>query len=970
MVKPKTTQFVLFLALPVIALMSAPIFAQGPFPIAEPAEDPLTPSGITELDISLDGEFAYLFDLEDGTKVAHFLGGFQLRQGEGPVYELGAKEAVVWISEGLYEGTVYRHLDILLWRDATISEPGGTTTEGPALFVTLNSAGDLALNADQLAFESSEESKVYRNGNKLRMALADADVLIDNVDSPLQVLDTTGLTLQRPRPKIKPPVVFQAPGELQTVSVDGRDVITVVGGAYLSRGDPRADRFLEIRAESVAVYLPQRDQNKEDTDRNARSPRRDRQMMAGSFGQQEVEGVYLEGDVRMQQGPVSVRADRVYYDFNLERALIVDTVMYSSIQGRNVPLYVRASEVRQLSPEEFIANDAMVSTSEFHTPHYHLGAKEVYLINQTPLEPTGERSSIQAGAFEIKEATLNINNTPFFWIPYSKGKIDNSESALRRLRVGYSDDFGAELESSWELFTSLGLETPEGFDGLLRRDAYTERGVGLGADVFYERDDYFGQLRSYIMYDGGEDNLGRQRREQDYSGIRGRLLLRHRQYLEDDWQISLELSYLSDVQFLEEFFEREFDNDKEQETLVYLKKQRDNWAFTIGAQTRILDFTTQTERFPDMGLFLVGEPLGDVATLYSENRAGLVRYRFAEQDLFQSLRLGSGDSSGTVLRVDTRQEIDTPIDLGDLRIVPFASVRGTAYDDTPEDGAVQRVFGTAGIRGSTYAWKQYPDAASELWDIDGMRHIIKTDFTGWVAGTNYDAQSLHPFDSTVGGEVVESIDGTSGFELGIRQRWQTKRGQGENRRVVDFLTLDIEAGFFDDATNRRFTNGFASFSRPENSIARNYVNTSSVWRINDRTALLHEMNFDINDAEIDLLNVSIAVERTPRFSYLLGYRYIGETNSNLLAFDLNYKLSEKHSIALRELFDLSTGRTLDFTVGFVRKFPRWYGAISFELDDTEDDFGVSFSIWPEGLPNVTLGSRRFTGLATSTRIQN
>jgi hypothetical protein len=50
--------------------------------------------------------------------------------------------------------------------------------------------------------------------------------------------------------------------------------------------------------------------------------------------------------------------------------------------------------------------------------------------------------------------------------------------------------------------------------------------------------------------------------------------------------------------------------------------------------------------------------------------------------------------------------------------------------------------------------------------------------------------------------------------------------------------------------------------------------------------------------------------------------------------------------------------------------PRWYSAVSFELDEAEDDFGISFSLWPEGLPQAALGSRRFTGLANTTRIAN
>jgi hypothetical protein len=175
---------------------------------------------------------------------------------------------------------------------------------------------------------------------------------------------------------------------------------------------------------------------------------------------------------------------------------------------------------------------------------------------------------------------------------------------------------------------------------------------------------------------------------------------------------------------------------------------------------------------------------------------------------------------------------------------------------------------------------------------------------------------------------------------------------------------------FNDAESDEITNGYTSFSRPEDSISHNYANSSTIWRINDRTAVLSEANYDLNDAKIDILNVSVAVERTPRLSYLIGYRFIDESESNLLGFDMNYRLTEKHTLAVRELFDLDRGKTLDFTIAFIRKFPRLYGALSFELDQAEDDFGISLSIWPEGLPQSALGSRRFTGLANTTSLYN
>ena len=193
--------------------LSAPrLFAQGPVPLADTVETTLTPSGISELPITLDGSMVYLFSEDDGTDVAHFLGGFSLQQGEIEHNLLESKEAVVWISHAVHDGIEYQHLDILLWRDAQIIEPGGTMTTGPALLVTLNSVGTLTLGADALAYESSAEREVYKTGKTIRNALTRADVLVSDPDSSLRVLDTTGLSLQSKKPKIKPPVLFQSSG--------------------------------------------------------------------------------------------------------------------------------------------------------------------------------------------------------------------------------------------------------------------------------------------------------------------------------------------------------------------------------------------------------------------------------------------------------------------------------------------------------------------------------------------------------------------------------------------------------------------------------------------------------------------------------------------------------------------------------------------------------------------------------------
>jgi len=966
--------------------------AQHLAPIADPVTRRLLPSGILNLPIELNAQLAHSFRDADGTTVLHCLGDFAMVVGEQPAQTLESKEAVVWIGHREHDGRPYRHMQVLLWKDAAIREVGGTVTNGPALFVTLDTSGDIKANVDDVAFESSSKTRIYRQGEAIRKAIMAGKLRGADEEVHMRVFDASGLSEPEGPVPPRPLVNVRSGGDLTFAeAVDGRRILTVTGGVYLSRGAGLREEHLELQADAVVIFLPpapemppagppgasglggEPDESRKETLHGEQpgpsdatlAP--DRQLLSTGLGDVEVEAAYLEGDVVMRQGPNMIRASRLYYDFRQERALILDAVARAVVAPedpeRSIPLYVRAAEIRQLSQNHFSAENAILTTSEFHTPHYHVGARHVELINRTPRDLAGQQRELRTGTFIVRHATLNLGGPTLLYWPHLRGNIGAGETAIKSLRSGYSDDWGVELETRWYLFNVLGLETPDGFDSTLHLDYFSDRGPAIGVDADYERDTYFGLLRSYVIQDSGEDFLGRDREQPSEEGTRGRFLLRHRQYLEDDWQLSLELSYISDPSFLEEFFEDEFDNDKEQETLLYLKKQHDNRALTIHLQSHILDFVTETERLPDIAAFTVGEPAGRRATWYSENRLGMVRYRPKDQTFTEFLYAGPQQGSSTVARVDSRQEIGIPIDVGPVRLVPFAVLRGTAWDDSPDDGGIARIFGTYGVHGTMYLSRTFPDVKSTLLDIDGVRHVIKPDVTAWISHTNHDSDELFPFD-----ETVEEIDEIDGVMLGLRQRWQTRRGEGETRRTVDFLTWDLELGAFNDASGEAVTDGFTSYSRPENSIAYNYLNSSLVWRLNDRTALLNRLNYDINDGEIDVMDLSLAVDRPPRLSYLIGYRFINESDSDLLGFGMDYRLTDKHTLALRELFDVDLGRNLDFTVALIRKFPHWYGALSFALDDVEDDFGVSLSVWPAGLPQTSLGSRRFTGLGPNARL--
>jgi hypothetical protein len=321
-------------------------------------------------------------------------------------------------------------------------------------------------------------------------------------------------------------------------------------------------------------------------------------------------------------------------------------------------------------------------------------------------------------------------------------------------------------------------------------------------------------------------------------------------------------------------------------------------------------------------------------------------------------------SSRVTFRQDQRNEVDFPIKLGDVSVVPYAMARESYWDDSPWLGSTGRLFGQLGVRTGTQFWRLFEDATSKLLDISGIRHIIRPEVTAWMSGSNRESRELYPFD-----QDIEGIDDFYGTSLALRQTWQTKRGPLGQQRVVDWMKFDAELNLFGDQPRFELPIGRFYDHRPEDSIARNHVRTDFMYRISDTTAILSETNWDLTDGNADLFDISYAVERTPRFSYVVGYRRIHDTDSDLIGGGVNYQFNARNSIAVRNYFDLQRGRTEEFEVALIRKWPRWYTAMTFSVDQIEDVYNVGFTIWPEGAPQLAIGPRRYTSLSGSTGIR-
>lgn len=697
----------------------------------------------------------------------------------------------------------------------------------------------------------------------------------------------------------------------------------------------------------------------------------------------QLEGVselYVAGDVLLREGQRTIRATELYYDLQNKRGLARNAVLRTFDPARAVPVYVRAKELRQLGEDRFEADDVSVTTSEFWTPQISATAGKVRIIDTIKDADSGESIPDSSFTAQMKDVRAKYYDVTLLRLPFMQGNLLNPETPLKSISAGHDSAFGTSIETQWFLSRLLGLREPKGTESTLFLDYYDKRGPGGGLGIEYERESYFGRLLGYAIYDQGEDRLGRTRKDIEVpQEFRGRFSFQHRQYLPDDWQLTAEASYLSDRNFLEQFYRHEFYASKEPETLLHAKRIQDNQGLAFLGKVNINDFQAEVEELPSAEYHWTGQSfLRDHFVFFSDSLASRLRYHYGREvgrepdDFFQFAQ--------------TRNEVDMPLRLDGSKIVPF--VAGTfAYDDgggfrkelnepLSNTGKDTVWIGEAGVRASVQPfWRLYPDVESELWDIHGLRHTIRPSLTavGYLASD----------------EVADQRDM---LDLGISQRWQTKRGPLGHRQAVDWLSLDVDFVWVSDSGEEmagpdrflwnqpsiplvnRTGNRVPPFDRRTTDSfgpQRNYTSAEMAWRLTETTSVLGDIYVDMQNWTVEQADVGFSRLCWPNLSYYIGSRYLrdvdnglGEHGSNTVTFALTYLLDPRYTLVLAEQYDFDYGANVRSDLTLIRKYHRVNFAVTVSIDDSLDEQRIVFSLWPEGVPELAIGSRRYMGLGT------
>jgi hypothetical protein len=478
--------------------------------------------------------------------------------------------------------------------------------------------------------------------------------------------------------------------------------------------------------------------------------------------------------------------------------------------------------------------------------------------------------------------------------------------------------------------------------------------------------------------------------------FRGRAYMEHQTFFPDDWQAQFRFGYLSDANFLTQWFPDEFRDNPPINESVYLKHQHDSEVFTLLAEWQPNDLVTTSQavpeqreinHLPEIGYHRVGDSFADDRlTFFSDNTAAGLQFShngstLAQQGLATTGVLDpglpsygyTGEPENVTYRGDLRQEIDWPKNLGPIKMVPFAFGRYTVYSqgvDTsifppvgktiPTTPAVtssdqNRLMAGAGVKFTTSFWKVDDSAQSDLFDIHRVRHVIEPEVDLLTSAQTVDQNRLFIYD-----ESVDAVNDIQAAEISLYQRWQTKRGGPGRWRSVDFFTFNVHLDLFGNQPDKRFLDpvdfrGLYFSSLPEASVPRNGVNADAQWRISDTTAVLADCSENLDRERFATASIGLAVQRDERLSYFIGTRYIAELNSNITTFDATYQFSRSYDLSFDESFDFGQSRNVYYSAVVTRKFDRYSAGIRVYYDETTNENGVSFELTPYGF-NRAFGS--------------
>ena len=222
-------------------------------------------------------------------------------------------------------------------------------------------------------------------------------------------------------------------------------------------------------------------------------------------------------------------------------------------------------------------------------------------------------------------------------------------------------------------------------------------------------------------------------------------------------------------------------------------------------------------------------------------------------------------------------------------------------------------------------WRVDPNIKSLLFNVDGLAHKVSFDIDAYFADASQDLEEFTLYNSldddaqeqfrrrfafqtfdilpgentplqyderffalrsglqrNVTAGATEIADDLSIVKLGVRQKWQTKRGLPGQQRIIDWITLDSQVTLFPRPNRDNFGSDFGMFDYDFR------------WYVGDRLSFVSDGYFDFFSQGLRTASFGANISRPGNANAYVGFRTIeGPISSNILSASASYRMSDK-----------------------------------------------------------------------------
>ncbi len=826
---------------------------------------------------------------------------------------------------------------------------------------------------------------------------------------------------------------------------ENEQAILLTGGAILQVKDLGGAGLIDMEADRIVIWTKGR--NPQQVMSNMQTP--------GGQTSKDLE-FYLSGNVEIRQmdkpNPAragvgdprtgdqlqrTMRANEIFYDVRRNQAIALKSELEFSVPFIPDPIIVRAAELQQLDVHQYrVLQSEIFSSRTPGDPGLKVSMAEATIEDKKITRPDllgfllpesmrhKPEEEIRQTFVNGKDAVVHLADVPVFWFPFLQGDARDPLGPVEGVNLGFNRIYGGQFGVTLNAFDLFGLKAPEGTRWRWELDYLTSRGPATGTDFDYKTQSLLGlpskgtgMLTAYGLYDtstmgpyGTRDILGGSR--YDYtnpSSWRGRITWR--QSIEPtnfpNTTIKSQVAALSDRNFQEEFFKREFDNDLSPTTFVNIRQQIGALGWSVHAEPRIRNWVNETAQLPKLNGFVTGFDLFNTFTYSANGGVGYSNLLTTSDPTPQYSPTDVGVSGG---RFNLFQELSAPFSAGPFRIDPYVKSDIAYYTSQIEEVAnttingsrgqsindgISRFWGGFGSRINLPLSKLYSDVSSEMFNLDGVYHKANLGMNYFYGASNQFYQKLPQFDrfnddSTdmamrdwvyfAGNPTATPFSPLNGQQLNpanalynpiwfqnFSQRKYDPQNYGirslaDNRidtlNSIQTLQFNIDQRW---QTKRgmpgnqhtvdflSFNLGTTLFPNPDRDNFGQLFglyNYDLTWNPGDKTAIVSSGWMDSFEGSAKVANIGAFYNRDDRTNLYLGFRYYNPIDSRLLTGAVNYVFSPKYAITASSNYDFGTSEALSNSLVVTRMGKDLQVSLGLSYNATTNNFGLTFQIMP------------------------